>query len=159
MATIAQAAAAGMPRHVRLVILGLCLALMAACATVYRNHGYAPTDLELSALEVGVDTRETTAEKVGLPSTSGLLNDDQWFFVQSRFQERPARPPLEIDRQVVVISFNEGGTVSNVERFGLEDGQVVALSRRVTETNIKGVSFIRQLMGNFGRLTTDQLVN
>jgi hypothetical protein len=49
--------------------------------------------------------------------------------------------------------------VSNVERFGLEDGQVVALSRRVTETNIKGVSFIRQLMGNFGRLTTDQLVN
>ena len=35
------------------------------------------------------------------------------------------------ERQVVAISFNESGTVTNVERFGLERGQIVVLSRRV----------------------------
>jgi len=41
--------------------------------------------------------------------------------------------------------------VRNIERFGLERGQVVTLSRRVTDDNIADTTFIRQLMGNLGR--------
>jgi outer membrane protein assembly factor BamE (lipoprotein component of BamABCDE complex) len=139
----------------------LCLSLVlvaTACQPIYRNHGYAPTDAELAAVTVGKDTRETVAQSVGRPSASGLLNDNQWFYVQSRYRQRGPQAPLEIERQVVVISFAESGTVSNIERFGLEDGQVVALSRRVTETNIQGVTFIGQLLGNLGRIRADQLV-
>ena len=32
-----------------------------------------------------------------------------------------------IDREVVAISFNPGGVVTNIERFGLEDGRVWTL--------------------------------
>ncbi|MEY4872157.1 MAG: hypothetical protein RLZZ563_1487, partial [Pseudomonadota bacterium] len=60
--------------------------------------------------------------------------------------------PREIDRQVVSISFDEGGTVANVERFGLERGKVVPLSRRVTESSVRGLSLIQQLLGSFGRI-------
>lgn len=134
------------------------LILAAACQPVYRNHGYAPTDVELSAVTVGKDTRETVTESVGRPSASGLLDDNQWFYVQSRYRQRGPYAPLEVERQVVVISFSEGGTVSNIERFGLEDGQVVALSRRVTDTNIEGITFIGQLLGNLGRVRADQLL-
>jgi outer membrane protein assembly factor BamE (lipoprotein component of BamABCDE complex) len=139
----------------------LCLALVvlaSACQPIYRNHGYAPTDAELAAVTVGKDTRDSVAAAVGRPSASGLLNDDQWFYVQSRYRQRGPQAPLEIERQVVVISFTEAGTVSNIERFGLEDGQVVALSRRVTETNIQGVTLIGQLLGNLGRVRADQLL-
>ena len=45
--------------------------------------------------------------------------------------------------------------VPNIERFGLEDGQVVTLSRRVTDANTKGVGYIRQLLGNIGAIPTD----
>jgi len=131
---------------------------IAACQPIYRDHGYAPTEAELSAVKVGRDTRETVTQSVGRPSASGLLNDDQWFYVQSRYRQRGVQAPLEIDRQVVVISFNQGGTVSNIERFGLQDGQVVALSRRVTETNVQGISFIGQLLGNAGRINLGQLL-
>jgi outer membrane protein assembly factor BamE (lipoprotein component of BamABCDE complex) len=141
----------------RLLCLSL-LVLVVACQPVYRNHGYAPTDAELAVVTVGKDTRDTVAEAVGRPSASGLLNDNQWFYVQSRYRQRGPQAPLEIERQVVVISFAESGTVSNIERFGLEDGQVVALSRRVTETNIQGVTLISQLLGNLGRIRADQLV-
>jgi outer membrane protein assembly factor BamE (lipoprotein component of BamABCDE complex) len=145
------------PAPLRLLLVGFVL-LAAACQPIYRDHGYAPTEAELAAVVVGKDTRETVTESVGRPSASGLLNDDQWFYVQSRYRSRGPKPPLEIDRQVVVISFAESGTVSNVERFGLEDGQVVTLSRRVTESNVKGVTFIGQLLGNFGRFSADQFL-
>jgi hypothetical protein len=41
--------------------------------------------------------------------------------------------------------------VSNVERFGLENGNVVALSRRVTQDNVRDTTFLRQLFGSIGR--------
>lgn len=135
--------------------LVLALAFLAACAPVYRNHGYAPKDDVLATIEVGRDTRESVAEKVGRPSAAGLLNDTGWFYVESRWREQYGlRPAAEMDRQVVAITFTQGGTVANVERFGLEKGQIVPLSRRVTESNVKGLGFLRQLFGNIGGLRT-----
>ena len=62
------------------------------------------------------------------------------------------RAPEVVDREVIAISFNADDTVANIERFGLEDGRVVTLSRRVTETTVRDVTFIRQLIRNFGRI-------
>ncbi|MNP87407.1 hypothetical protein D3C76_1882800 [compost metagenome] len=58
----------------------------------------------------------------------------------------------------MAISFTEGGTVSNVERFGLERGQVVVLSRRVTDSGVASVSIVRQLMGNVGRVSAEDML-
>ncbi len=138
-------------RGLRVALVGLVLVVVTACTTLYRNHGYVPTDEELAAVSIG-DTREQVDAKIGRPTTSGLLNDVGWFYVQSRFAYRGAFEPKEIDRQVVAVTFTESGTVANVERFGLERGKVVPLSRRVTESNIKGIGFISQLLGSFGRI-------
>ena len=124
----------------------------------YRDHGYVPTDLELDQIKVGVDSHETVAALVGRPSASGLLNDTGWYYVQSRWKHFGARAPKEIDRQVVAITFSAAGVVENVERFGLEGGQAVVLSRRVTDSNIKGVSFLRQLLGSVGNLSASSLL-
>lgn len=132
--------------------------LVTACAPTYRNHGYVPSDDDLARIEVGVDTRETVAVDVGRPSAAGLLNDVGWYYVQSRWKHSGAFAPKEQDRQVVAITFTEAGVVENVERFGLAEGRVVALSRRVTESNIKGLGFLSQLLGNIGQLRADQLI-
>mgnify|MGYP000606219618 CR=1 FL=1 len=60
------------------------------------------------------------------------------------------RAPVEVNREVVAVSFSESGIVENVERFGLEEGRVVALSRRVTTSNTRGIGFLRQLFSNLG---------
>lgn len=132
--------------------------LLAGCAPIVSRHGYVPTDEDLAGLTVGVDTRETVEAAIGKPTTAGLLSDSGWYYVESRFETRGWREPREIDRQVVAISFAPNGTVSNIERFGLERGRVVALSRRVTDSNVKGIGFLRQLMGNIGRVTAEQLL-
>lgn len=135
----------------------LCLAA-AACTTVNRNHGYVPANDELAQVVVGRDTRESVAEKIGRPSAQGLLNDVGWFYVQSRFEHYGPREPVEVDRQVVAVTFAQNGTVDNIARYGLQDGRPVEISRRVTESSIRGVSFIGQLLGGLGQMRADQLI-
>jgi outer membrane protein assembly factor BamE (lipoprotein component of BamABCDE complex) len=139
------------------LILAL-VASVAACSPVYRNHGYVPTEQDLALIEVGTDTRETVGQKIGRPSTQGLLNDVGWFYVQSRYKHFGPRAPKEIERQVLAVTFNEAGTVENIARYGLEDGKVVEISRRVTETNVKGLTVIQQILGSFGQLQADDLL-
>jgi outer membrane protein assembly factor BamE (lipoprotein component of BamABCDE complex) len=136
----------------RTAVLGVILMAAVACSPVFRNHGYVPSDEELALVEVGKDTRDTVEAKIGRPSAQGLLNDVGWFYVQSRWKERGALAPQEIDRQVLAVTFDSGGKVENIERFGLEQGRVVPISRRVTKSNIKGIGLIAQLLGNFGRI-------
>jgi outer membrane protein assembly factor BamE (lipoprotein component of BamABCDE complex) len=159
MAILQLARAVLARRHgIRGMGLVLALGVAVACSPVYRNHGYVPAEDELAQIEVGADTRETVGQKIGRPSTSGLLNDEGWYYVQSRYRHIGPREPKEIERQVLAITFNEAGVVENIGRFGLEDGKVVEISRRVTETNIKGITLIQQLLGSFGRLDAGSLL-
>lgn len=124
---------------------------LAGCSPQFRNHGYIPPEEDLAAIEVGSDTRESVAEKIGVPASSGVLNESGYYYVRMRTRAVGPLAPQEIDRQVVAISFSEGGVVQNVERFGLERGQVVPLARRVTDQAVTDRSFLRQLLGNIGR--------
>ncbi|WP_380052554.1 outer membrane protein assembly factor BamE [Falsihalocynthiibacter sp. SS001] len=130
---------------------------LASCTSIYRKHGYIPAQQQLDDIVVGVDTTETVASAVGRPSGTGVLKDGDWYFVQSNWRHYGYRQPEEIDRQVVAIRFDSRGVVSNVERFGLENGRVVALSRRMTDSNIQGVSFLNQMFSSFGNLGASAL--
>ena len=116
----------------RMALIGMMLAALLACATQFRNHGYVPPEDDLALLEVGRDTRETVAATIGRPSTAGLLNDVGWYYVQS--------------------------VVENIERYGLADGQIVAISRRVTTANVKSQGFLKQLFGNIGAINAGSLL-
>ena len=139
------------------VALACSVALLSACSEIIRNHGYTPSEEQLEEILVGVDTRGTVEEVIGRPSAAGVLEGGDWFYVSSSVRHYGIRKPEEIDRQVVAISFDDRDVVENVERFALEDGQVVTLSRRVTETTIRDATFIRQIIRNFGRISLDDV--
>ena len=138
-------------RKSRAILAGCVLLVSVGCTTLHRNHGYAPTDDQLAEVLVGVDTRDTVSDVVGPPTAGGVTNGGDFFYVQSRFQFYGPFEPKEIEREVVAIRFDEAGVVINVERFGLENGNVVALSRRVTQDNVRDTTFIRQLFGSIGQ--------
>lgn len=126
--------------------------IVVGCSATFSNHGYAPTDKELENIVVGVDTRASVETTLGRPASTGVLKEGGWYYVSSRVRHFAYKQDEVMDRQLVAISFNKHGTVTNVERFTLKDGRVVALTRRVTKTGIKGVSFIRQMLGNIGKV-------
>lgn len=132
--------------------------VLAGCTSQYRNHGYAPSDADLQNILVGVDTRATVEDLVGRPSTSGVLTEGAYYYLSSRVRHFAYTTPKEVDRQVVAISFDGDGVVANIERFGLQDGRVVPLSRRVTESSVQNTAFLRQLIGNIGRFNPGQFL-
>ncbi|EAR50878.1 hypothetical protein OG2516_00205 [Oceanicola granulosus HTCC2516] len=142
----------------RRAALAAALVAAGACSPVYRHHGYVPNERDLLELTPGVDTRETVADLVGQPTAGGVLDDSGFYYVQSRFRHFGPLGPQEIAREVVAISFTDDGVVRNIERFGLEDGRMVELSRRVTDDNIRDTTFIRQLLGNLGRVDASTLL-
>ncbi len=130
--------------------VALCVVL-GACSPTYKNHGYIPPQDQLAEIKVGSDTRESVATKVGVPTSAGVLNTSGYYYVRMRTKTIGPMAPREIEREVVAISFTQGGVVQNIERFGLEDGRVIPLQRRVTSSPVADKSFIRQLLGNLGR--------
>lgn len=144
-------------------VLAACVlaALVAAagCTRLANSHGYVPADSELSLLRVGADTRSTVASIVGQPATDSLRTANAWYYVKSDYETFAWRAPVEVSREVVAITYDDAGRVANIERFGLEDGRVVALSRRVTERNVQGITFLRQLFGNIGNFRIGDLID
>ena len=140
------------------LVIGAGLALAVACSPIVRNTGYIPTEADLAMITVGQDTRDSVTVAIGPPTATGVLGDEAYFYVQSRFETIGPRAPVEVDRQVLAISFNAAGTVSNIERFTLQDGRIVTLSRRVTTDNVRDNTFLRQLLGSVGRVNTQDLI-
>ncbi len=124
---------------------------LTACAPQFANHGYIPPQEDLDQIVVGVDTRGSVEETIGTPATSGVANESGFYYVRSRMRTFGALAPKVVERQVLAVSFDSAGVVSNIERFGLERGQVVPLTRRVTTSGVGDNSFLRQLLGNIGR--------
>lgn len=143
---------------IRAVLAGAAFFAFAACATLTSKHGYVPDDEILADVMVGLDTQETVARLVGRPGSTGIIDDSGWYYVKSDYERFLWREPVEVDREVVAITFDPQTRVENIERFGLEAGQVVVLSRRVTDDNIKGVGFLRQLFSNIGNFSADQFL-
>lgn len=141
------------------MLAGAALMLAGACVPVERFHGYVPDDDDLAVIEIGQTSEAEVATLLGRPSTQGLLTGSNWFYVGSTFRHYGAMKPRETDREVVALSFDSRGAVSNVERFGLEEGRIVVLSRRVTDSGVSGMSALRQLLGNIGQITAGQILD
>lgn len=134
----------------RMFACGVVLAAACACTPIYKNHGYIPTPEDLAEVKVGVDTRETVIETIGAPSSSGVLRDSGFYYVSSRVRHYGPKRPKVVSRELVAVSFDQRGVVRNIERFGLEDGLVIPLERRVTDSSVQDKGFLRQLLGNIG---------
>ena len=148
----------GMKARMRSVVILAALSLAVACSPVVRNHGFIPFQEDLDRIVIGQDTREGVATIVGPPTAGGVLAGGDYYYVASQFRHYGAVAPVEVSREVLAIRFDANGIVRNIERFGLDQGRVVVLSRRVTDDNIADTTFIRQLLGNIGRVNAADFV-
>lgn len=134
----------------------LCL-LLVACAPITSSHGVPMARIEMAAIDPGLDTRGTVRRALGRPSHAIDLDGETWIYVYSIMEREMFFAPRVVERQVLTVRFDADGFVDRVERFGLEDGQVVALRPEVTPTFGRELTVLQQLLGNIGRLNPNQL--
>ena len=123
---------------------------VSGCTAQYRDHGYLPDEVDLEQVVVGVDNRTTVQEVLGSPLGSGVMEDGAIFYISTRVKHYAFYEPKVVEREMLVVSFDAEDQVENIEKFGLEDGRVVTLSRRVTTGPVKGPKFLKQILGNLG---------
>ncbi|MEM9010830.1 MAG: outer membrane protein assembly factor BamE [Pseudomonadota bacterium] len=133
----------------RLSTFAVCaVMLLGACSASYRGHGYAPVQEELQGIQIGLDTQIEVEDKIGRPSGVGIVEDDAWYYVSSVVEHYLYYEPKVVDRRVVVVRFDDVGTVSGVREYGIEDGQAISLVTQTTPTYGRELTVVRQLLGN-----------
>lgn len=129
---------------------------VSACEATYTNHGFAPQIAQLEQISSS-DTRGSVLRRLGEPSATGTFDSESWYYMASRVENYAFYAPEIVDRKVVAIRFDDAGRVSNVARYGVEDGQVIDLITRTTPTYGREITILQQLFGNIGRVGADTL--
>lgn len=141
------------------VCLALTLTALGACTADYRTHGYLPVEEDLQQIVPGVDTKGSVEDLVGVPASSGVLSSSGYYYIESEIKHFAWKKPQVVDRQILAITFDDAGVVNNIVSYGLEDGNVVPLVKRVTKSGDGDIGFIKKLFGNIGGLSASELLN
>jgi outer membrane protein assembly factor BamE (lipoprotein component of BamABCDE complex) len=135
------------------------VALLSACAPTIRIHGFVPPESDVARITPGFDSIATVEEVLGRPASRALLGDSAWFYIQSTVENYTYNPPRVIDRTVLAVTFDENGIVQDIARYGLEDGRIVNLTTRTTETGGRTLGVLEQIFGNLLNLDAGQFEN
>jgi outer membrane protein assembly factor BamE (lipoprotein component of BamABCDE complex) len=148
-----------MGRAAGLVLMAMLGGAAAGCAPVIENHGYAPDDALLAEISVGQDTRGSVQRKIGRPSSTGVFNDADWYYVSTTVEKYMYHAPKVIDRRIVALEFAQNDVLSAVDTYGVEDGRIIDLQTRTTPTYGRRLTILQQLLGNLGTISGDQLIS
>jgi len=141
-----------MTNRMGLAAAALAAALaLAGCSKTVDQRGNLPTDDKLAEVQTGVSTKDDVTRLLGTPSSTGTFDEKTWYYISKRTEQFAFLTPELLDQQVVAITFDENGTVTDVKRHGMDDRREVTPVARTTPAAGKELSFIEQLIGNVGK--------
>lgn len=135
-------------------LLHCALLALAACQPTIDQRGNLPDEKKLSAIEPGVTTKQAVSQLIGTPSSVSTFGDKTWYYISRRTEQTAFFNPQVLDQQVVVVAFDEGGVVRNVQHLNLADSRPIDPSSRETPSAGKELGFMEQLIGNLGKFNT-----
>lgn len=136
------------------VVLAMFFGLgLGACEQTVNVRGNMPLDEDLARLSPGVHTRNDVARLLGSPSTVSAFQDSKWYYIGQKTTEFAFFAPEVLERKVVVVSFDESGTLAETEMFDLADGKDIDPVDRETPTEGRELTFFQQIFGNIGRFS------
>lgn len=141
------------------VALILCGFFAVGCAPTVQVHGYVPSAADVARIKPGFDDTGSVEEILGRPSSSGVLRDSAWYYVSSTVENYTYHAPRVVDRTVLAVNFDQRGVVRDIQRYGLEDGKVINLTTRTTETGGRQLGLLEQLFGNLLNIDAERLNN
>ena len=128
-------------------------ALLGGCMGI-RDHRGAVIDKDLaSAIQVGVDNKESVARTIGRPSFVGQFNPNDWYYVSRDTKTVPLRGPGVIDQTILHIRFDAAGNVTTIDRSGKEYIASIDPVGAKTPTLGRKRSFFEELFGNISSMS------
>jgi outer membrane protein assembly factor BamE (lipoprotein component of BamABCDE complex) len=137
--------------HSLIIIGGVCCLALTACSERIRTHGNFIDADRFEQVRVGSTTRADVNDLLGSPNSRGMVDNNIWYYVGQRTMQEAFFAPEIVDRQIIAVSFNADGVVTQIRRFDTTDATQIALIERTTPTGGHNLTFLQQMLGNFGR--------
>ena len=135
----------------KLLMAGLIGGSLLACAPIIDQRGYVFNDRLIERLEIGKTNLQQTIDILGSPSTTSEINGKAFYYIHSRFVRESYRASKEVDRKVMAIYFDRQSNIRDIAIYGLDDGIIIEIVQRTTESQGAELSIIGQLFSNAGR--------
>jgi outer membrane protein assembly factor BamE (lipoprotein component of BamABCDE complex) len=137
----------------RSLAIGSILALTACGVATVDNRGNLPEPEKLAQIHAGSTTRDQVTKILGTPSSTGVFNDNSWYYISRKTRQVAFLDPTVTDQQVYVINFDGKGVVRSIDHKNLQDGADIAMAPGATPAPGRELTFLEQVLGNIGRFT------
>ncbi len=127
------------------------LSLVSACTPTIDHRGYLPRAGDLQRVRPGMSKSEVEG-LLGSPSTTATINNsgDSYYYISSKFETSGVFDPVETERSVFAIRFDQFDQVQSFAQYGLQDGQIVDINTRKTPTRGRELTILQQIFSNVG---------
>src|SRR5438552_13929986 len=124
--------------------------LLAGCAQLREHKGVVLDPQLASAVQPGVDNKDSVEKSLGRPSFIGQFTPNDWYYVSRDVNQVAFRNPKITKQTVLIVRFDPKGNVASVQRTGKELVMNVDPAHRSTPTLGRQRSFFEELFGNIG---------
>jgi outer membrane protein assembly factor BamE (lipoprotein component of BamABCDE complex) len=105
----------------------------------------------MKELTPGTSTKADVSAIIGSPTAHDSFDDNTWLYISEVTQQRIGRTLGELEQNVIVLNFDEGGVLKSIKSLDQADGLPVTVIARTTASPGTEASFMQQLLGNIGR--------
>jgi outer membrane protein assembly factor BamE (lipoprotein component of BamABCDE complex) len=121
--------------------------LMAACQPEINHRGYYAKPGAINQISEGMSKTEVESI-MGSPSTTASVNlqGDSYYYITSITQGRAFLDPVETNRQVIAIRFDQQDRMTSMAQYGLQDGRVIDINTMKTPIVGSEFSLLKELL-------------
>ena len=144
-------------RHARSIALIAAAAgafATAGCTKLKLHQGYVADETLITAVQPGVDNKDSVLTTLGRPTFTGQFNENDWYYVSRSSRNYAYNQPKVKEQIVLRVRFDPAGNVTAVDRRGVEQVASIDPSSEETPTLGRDRSLLEELFGNIGAVGT-----
>src|SRR5690606_19251962 len=101
-------------------------------------------------IQPGVDNRDSVMQALGRPTFESGFDERRWYYVSRQTSQLAFLRPKPTEQNIVVVSFDASGTVTGVDKRGLEQAASINPVDDKTPTLGRETGILQDLFGNIG---------
>jgi outer membrane protein assembly factor BamE (lipoprotein component of BamABCDE complex) len=125
-----------------------------ACVSKLDKRGYMFDMSDHNLLQEGITSKERVLKIMGSPTLiSDLDSDEAWIYYAEDLKRLLFFKPDIISRDVLVVRFNEVGTIRELNRIDLNDEEKqLQFAANFTNVESRKIGFLKSLFSNVGQV-------
>ncbi len=124
--------------------------LLPGCASIRDHQGFIVDETLVSAIQPGVDNRDSVLGTLGRPTFVGQFDQRDWYYLSRDTRQLAFAMPRPSSQTVLRVHFDEAGNVVRVDRSGMELVARIDPTGDETPTLGRHRSLFQELFGNIG---------